>query len=279
MKQQSFDKYDDMCHQAAKTIADLIRTNNEEGRKTVLGLATGGTQEGVYDALVAMYEKEPEALSFKHVVTFNLDEYWPCEKNDSRSFFQFMKTRLFDKVDIDQKNHVHFLDGTVAAEDIEKHCTDYQQAIAAEGGLDLQLLGIGPNGHIAFNEPKANDPTFALNSGTRRIKLSEATKEANTDRPSDEALTMGIGDIMKAKSILLLANGAKKAQAVYDTVEAPYNAAKTPSSVLRFHKNFTVLTSEGAQSKLTGRGPNHPMREGVVYRNPAQSSCGEKRVR
>ena len=135
---------------AATQIAELIREKQSKNEKCVLGLATGSTPKSLYAELVRMHKEE--GLSFKNVITFNLDEYYPIEPDAIQSYHRFMKQQLFDKVDIDQ-NNCHIPDGTTAKENIKQHCSAYEQKITDAGGVDLQVLGIGVNGHIGFNEP------------------------------------------------------------------------------------------------------------------------------
>src|SRR5690606_29819226 len=151
----------------AKRIAELIRGKQEKGEQAILGLATGATPVNVYAELVRLHREEQ--LSFKNVVTFNLDEYYPMQPDSAQSYVTFMKKNLFDHVDIDPAN-IHIPDGTLQQDDIHAYCLRYEQKISELGGLDLQILGIGRTGHIGFNEPGS-----APNSGTRLVTLDDLT--------------------------------------------------------------------------------------------------------
>ncbi|MGN6640605.1 MAG: glucosamine-6-phosphate deaminase, partial [Mucilaginibacter sp.] len=201
----------------AKRIADLIRSKNDRGEQTVLGLATGVTPIGVYAELVRLHREE--GLSFKNVITFNLDEYYPMRPNAAQSYVTFMNENLFDHVDIDRAN-VHIPNGTLKQDDIAAFCLNYERQINALGGIDLQVLGIGRTGHIGFNEPGS-----APNSGTRLVTLDDLTRsDASRDfggksNVPTKAITMGIGTIFKAREIILMAWSAKKAPIIKKAVE------------------------------------------------------------
>ncbi len=187
----------------AKKIADLIRAKDANGEKTVLGLATGASPVGVYNELVRLHREE--GLSFKNVITFNLDEYYPMKPNVPQSYVAFMNHNLFDHIDINRAN-IHIPDGTLSKEDIAAFCLNYEKQIEDVGGLDLQILGIGRTGHIGFNEPGS-----APNSGTRLVTLDDITRaDAARDfggkgNVPTKAITMGIGTIFKAREIILMA--------------------------------------------------------------------------
>src|SRR5947209_7858857 len=157
--------------EAAKEIGELIRAKQSRGEKCVLGLATGSTPKTLYTELVRMHRHE--GLSFKNVVTFNLDEYYPIEKDAWQSYNSYMHRLLFDHIDIDRKN-IHIPNGELPKEEIKKHCADYEKQIEEVGGIDLQILGIGNNGHIGFNEPGSS-----IHSRTRLINLENSTRLAN----------------------------------------------------------------------------------------------------
>jgi len=185
----------------AQEIANLIRTKQSEYKKCVLGLATGSSPIKVYEELVRMHEEEE--LSFKNVVTFNLDEYYPMTKENTQSYWYFMHEHLFNHVDILPEN-INIPNGEVKPEEVHQFCIDYELKIKEAGGLDFQLLGIGRTGHIGFNEPGSH-----YNSGTRNITLDHITRiDAATaflgiDHVPRVAITMGIGTIRKAKRIVL----------------------------------------------------------------------------
>lgn len=192
----------------ARRIAAIIRNKQDKNESAVLGLATGATPVDVYNELVRMHQEEN--LSFKNVITFNLDEYYPMQPDAKQSYVRFMDENLFNHIDIRREN-IHVPDGTLDKADIASYCLRYEQKITAVGGLDLQVLGIGRTGHIGFNEPGS-----APNSGTRLVTLDDLTRrDASRDFGGKEnvptkAITMGIGTIFKAREIILMAWSKKK---------------------------------------------------------------------
>ena len=231
--------YEDMSRKAGNIIAAQVVAKPD----CVLGLATGSTPIGAYKRLVEGYEAGD--LDFSQVKTYNLDEYRGLPGTHDQSYRYFMNVNLFDHVNIDKAN-THVPDGLM--EDYEAACAEYDAAVAAAGGQDLQLLGIGNNGHIGFNEPGD-----AFVRGTHCVDLTESTIQANSrlfDSIEDvprQAYTMGIGTIMAAKMVLVMANGEVKAQAVHDMIYGPI----TPScqaSILQLHPNVVVVADEAALS-------------------------------
>ncbi len=228
---------------AARIIAALINRNPA----AVLGLATGSTPLGLYNELVRMHKEE--GLSFKHVKTFNLDEYIGLDPADPCSFFNEMHTNLLKKVDL-APDASHIPDGR--AKDIVASCEAYEASIKRAGGIDLQVLGIGHDGHLAFNEPGSS-----LSSRTRIKTLSKGTIKANArffgseERVPKHVMTMGLGTIMEARMCLMLAFGKEKADAVAATVEGPVSAS-CPASLLQFHQRALIILDEAAASKLAG---------------------------
>ncbi len=232
----------------ARVIADLIHKKNAEGKKAVIGLATGSTPKSLYAELVRMHREED--LSFKNVVTFNLDQYYPMEADALNSYHYFMRKYLFEQTDIDPKNY--FLpNGMIPKEKIKEHTADYEKKIADAGGLDLQILGIGNNGHIGFNEP--GSPVY---SKTRLITLDNNTRIANSHEFGNisevprMAITMGISTIMQAKSIILMAWGKTKAPVIKKAVEGK-PTEEIPASLLQHHDHCTFVLDEFAASDLT----------------------------
>lgn len=232
----------------ANRIATLIRAKDAKGEKTVLGLATGVTPIGVYNELVRQHRGE--GLSFKNVITFNLDEYYPMQPTAIQSYVAFMNQNLFDHVDIDRAN-IHIPDGTLAQDDIAAFCINYEKQIEELGGLDLQILGIGRTGHIGFNEPGS-----APNSGTRLVTLDDLTR---TDASRDfggkanvptKAITMGIGTIFKAREIILMAWSAKKAPIIKKAVEGELSG-EVPATYLQLSDNVEFILDADAASELT----------------------------
>ena len=232
----------------ARIIANLILEKQKAGLPAVLGLATGATPVGVYKELIRLHKEE--GLSFKNVITFNLDEYYPMKPTSVQSYVAFMNENLFDHIDIDKKN-IHIPDGTLALEDIAAFCLAYETKISDLGGLDLQLLGIGRTGHIGFNEPGS-----APNSGTRLVTLDDLTRsDASRDFGGKgnvpvKAITMGIGTIFKARQIILMAWSQKKAPIVKKAVEGEISA-EVPSTYLQLSDNVEFVLDEDAASFLT----------------------------
>ena len=221
----------------------------ENHPQTVLGLATGGTPLGVYRRLIEMHRLSK--LSFHSVTTFNLDEYVGLSPDHPASYRTFMQTHLFRHLDIpNEKTHVPRGD----AADLQKECLDYERQISNAGGIDLQLLGIGTDGHIAFNEPGSS-----LASRTRIKTLTDSTRSDNArffagkiEHVPPTAITMGIGTIRDAKQILLLATGSNKAEAVQACVEGPITSL-VPASALQLHAHVTIAIDEAAASQLRYR--------------------------
>lgn len=233
---------------AANQVANLIREKQKLGQPCVLGLATGNTPKAVYKELVRMHKQE--GLSFKNVITFNLDEYYPIDKDAFQSYNRFMKMHLFDHVDIDPKN-THVPDGEIPKEAIKEFAIQYERKIEEAGGIDLQLLGIGNNGHIGFNEPGSN-----INSRTRLTALDNSTRIANLYEFANIAqvprlaITVGINTILKAKQIILLAWGQVKAPVVQKAVEENVTEM-IPASMLQLHNDCLFVLDEAASSELT----------------------------
>jgi glucosamine-6-phosphate deaminase len=231
--------------QAAQLIASAIHRKPA----LVLGLATGGTMVGVYRHLVGLHNQG--SLDFSRVVTFNLDEYLGLPAAHSRSFHHFMHEILFAHVNVASHN-IHIPDGTISG-NYDQYCASYEDAIRTAGGIDLQLLGIGRNGHIGFNEP-----TSSLASRTRLKVLSKETLDDNSKffAPGQEsprcAITMGIGTILEARKVLLLATGTSKAAAVAKSIEGPITSAVS-ASALQLHPDVTFIIDDAAASQLTQR--------------------------
>lgn len=235
----------------AGEIATLIKEKAEKNEICVLGLATGSSPIGVYKELVHLHKTQ--GLSFKNVVTFNLDEYYPMTPDRQQSYVYFMHEHLFDHIDIPSEN-INIPDGTKAVSEIYEFCQAYEQKVQAFGGLDLQILGIGRTGHIGFNEPGSS-----LNSPTRLISLDSITiADAAGDFYSIEnvptrAITMGIETIMAAKRIILMAWGEKKATVIKEAVEGPIDD-RLPASYLQMHTNVQFILDQPAAGELTRIG-------------------------
>ncbi len=233
--------YEDMSKKTAAIIAAQVA----EKPDCVLGLATGSTPIGTYKNLVEWYENG--SLDFSQVRTVNLDEYRGLPRDNDQSYYYFMHDNLFNHVNIDEAN-TNVPDGTNPDADAE--CARYEALIASYGGQDLQLLGLGHNGHIGFNEPAQE-----FDKTTHCVDLQESTIEANkrffasADDVPKQAYTMGIGTIMKAKKILVVANGEGKADIVAKAFFGPVTP-EVPASILQFHPNVTIVVDEAAASKL-----------------------------
>ena len=233
--------YDDMSRKAANIIsAQIISKPN-----CVLGLATGSTPIGTYKVLVDRYNNGD--LDFSTVSTVNLDEYRGLTHDNDQSYYYFMMNNLFKHVNIDL-SRTHVPDGTIA--DADKACADYEEIVKSYGGVDLQLLGLGHNGHIGFNEPASEFP-----KATHCVDLTESTIQANArffekieDVPT-QAYTMGIGTIMAAKKVLLIASGKDKAEIVKKAFFGPV-VPEVPASILQMHQDVTIIIDEDAASLL-----------------------------
>lgn len=234
----------------ANEIEELVRIRNQVSEKTVLGLATGSTPVPLYKELIRRHKEE--GLSFKNVVTFNLDEYYPIVPEHPESYHCFMRQQLFDHIDIPAEN-IHIPDGNCDREEVLQMCQNYEEAIKAVGGLDIQILGIGRTGHIGFNEPGSS-----LSSQTRLVTLDSLTRsdaakdflgEYNVPR---HAITMGVGTIMNARKIYLLAWGRAKAEILKQTIEeSPSDTI--PASFLQNHSDTRIWIDGAAASELTRR--------------------------
>ncbi|GGH11828.1 glucosamine-6-phosphate deaminase [Pedobacter zeae] len=232
----------------AHRIAELIKSKQANNAPAVLGLATGVTPIAVYAELVRLHKEE--GLSFKNVITFNLDEYYPMAPTSAQSYVTFMNENLFNHIDIDRKN-VHIPDGTLELEDIPAFCLEYEKKIGDLGGLDIQILGIGRTGHIGFNEPGS-----APNSGTRLVTLDDLTRrDAARDFGGKsfvptKAITMGIGTIFKAREIILMAWSRKKASIIKKAVEGEISG-EVPATYLQLSDHVEFILDVPAASELT----------------------------
>ncbi len=243
-----FDEPGQLSLQVAKRIATLIEERNAVGDSLVLGLPTGSTPIGVYEQLVRMHREE--GLDFSRVVTFNLDEYHPMRPDSLQSYHRFMRENFFDHVNIAEEN-IHIPSGTVARDDVEAWCQQYEFEIQRAGGIDLMLLGIGRSGHIGFNEPGSG-----LQTRTRAIVLDEITrKDAASDFFGDdnvprEAITMGVGTILDAREVILIATGEHKGPIVQRAVEEEPTKEVT-AGFLQLHRDATFYLDRAAAGELT----------------------------
>ncbi|HBY56412.1 MAG TPA: glucosamine-6-phosphate deaminase [Candidatus Atribacteria bacterium] len=233
--------YHELSVQAAQLVAEQIAKK----KNTVLGLATGQTPAGMYMELVKKYKKGE--IDFSQVVTFNLDEYYGLSPECTQSYYYFMWNTFFRYINI-KKENVHLLNGMT--DNAEKECQQYEYFIQKSSGIDLQILGIGVNGHLGFNEPGTS-----FSSKTRLVTLAEETIQDNSKYFNDicevprQALTMGLGTIMKAQKIILLANGREKAPVVAKTINGPVST-EVPATVLRLHNDVTMLIDKEAACEI-----------------------------
>lgn len=227
--------YKELSKKAAKIIADEVIANPN----VILGLATGSTPIGTYKELVNMHNEED--LDFSKVVSFNLDEYYGLNSEHEQSYRYFMNENLFNHININNKN-TYIPNGMV--ENIENECKRYDQLVEEKGGIDLQLLGIGGNGHIGFNEP---DEELSIN--THLVDLAEHTIKANSrffnslEEVPKKAITMGLGGIMKAKKVLVLVSGIDKAEIIGKIINGKCST-KVPASILQMHPQATLIIDE-----------------------------------
>jgi glucosamine-6-phosphate deaminase len=236
------DNYDDMSGKAAAIIISKVR----HASRTVLGLATGGTPKATYEKLVQDHQKH--YTSYQNVASFNLDEYVGLHSDDKNSYHYYMETHLFRGIDI-PKDRCYLPDGL--AEDIYAECRQYDELIDRFGGVDLQLLGIGENGHIGFNEPGTS-----FTSMTHVVDIEESTRHANARFFNDvsevptQAITMGIHNILQSREIVLLASGSSKAEAIARLFNEGIHP-DFPASVLKNHRHVTVIADQDALSGVT----------------------------
>ncbi|MHB1095376.1 MAG: glucosamine-6-phosphate deaminase [Gemmatimonadaceae bacterium] len=242
------DDHQAVAVEVAQRIAGIIRARNAEGRAAVLGLATGSTPIGVYRELIRMHREEE--LSFKRVVSFNLDEYYPMAPDNIHSYHRFMWENLFSQVDVDPAN-VHIPDGMVPREKLDAWCAAYEQAIRDHGGVDIQILGIGKTGHIGFNEPgsgeKSRTRLVHLDTVTRRDAAADFFGEEFVPR---EAVTMGVATILDAREIVILATGEHKARIVRRAVEGQVDL-EVAATFLQRHPATTFFVDAAAAVELT----------------------------
>ncbi|PCH77661.1 MAG: glucosamine-6-phosphate deaminase [Flavobacteriaceae bacterium] len=232
----------------AHEIAQLIKDKEAQNQVCVLGLATGSSPIKVYEELVRLHKEE--GLSFKNVVTFNLDEYYPMTKESVHSFYYFMHEHLFNHIDLKTEN-INIPDGQIPTDELHQYCIDYELKIKEYGGLDFQLLGIGRTGHIGFNEPGSH-----YNSSTRSITLDHMTRAdaapsfLSIDNVPKKAITMGIGTVKNANRIVLLAWGNNKASIIKKTIEGDISS-DIPATYLQKHSNTTFVLNHEAAEDLT----------------------------
>jgi glucosamine-6-phosphate deaminase len=242
---QITEDYAELSREAARIVARAIHT--KPGLR--LGLSTGSTPLGLYKELIRLHREE--SLDFSRAVTFNLDEYIGISRAHPASFHSYMRKNFFDHVNVPEES-IHIPDGAMR-ENFDEYCRSYEELIRAAGGIDLQILGLGQEGHIAFNEPSSS-----LASRTRPKVLTRETVDDNRrffsedEQPPRAAITMGIGTILESRRVLLLASGAPKARAVALAVEGPVTSSVS-ASALQMHRDVTVLADRAAAANLAYR--------------------------
>ena len=255
-EQKKFEKINTVIHEnsqeasyyVAQEIISLVTQRQKEGKKMVLGLSTGSTPIKVYDYLVQAHKEQ--GVSFSNVISFNLDEYFPMEPESIHSYVRFMREHLFDHLDI-PTHQINIPDGQQNKESVRVYCQNYEQKIIAAGGIDIQILGIGRTGHIGFNEPGSS-----LKSKTRLVRLDRITRlDAASDffgkeNVPSKAITMGVGTIMDAKRIILMAWGEGKANIIKQAVEGPIQES-IPATFLQNHLNCDFIIDRAAATSLT----------------------------
>jgi glucosamine-6-phosphate deaminase len=242
------EEYDHIARRIAGRIAEIVGEKNRVGRQTVLGLATGSTPIGIYRELIRLQREE--GLDLSRVVTFNLDEYFPMAPDSLHGYHRFMWENFFEHVNVDPKN-VHIPRGDLSRDEVVAQCRDYERAIHEAGGIDFQILGIGQTGHIGFNEPGSS-----ATSRTRLVALDTITRRAaaadffGTENVPVEAITMGVGTILEAREIVLVATGEHKAAIVKRAVEGEIDH-EVAATYLQGHPNATVYLDAAAAAELT----------------------------
>ncbi len=229
----------------SKKAAAMVRSQIILKPDCVLGLATGDTPMGMYQELIKIYENKE--VDFSEVTVFNLDEYCNLSRKNPHSYYYYMHHNFFNYINVNKKN-THIPNGT--AEDIDEECRNYERQIKNKGGIDLQVLGIGVNGHIGFNEPDVN-----FEAETHLVKLDKMTIEANArffnskDKVPTSAISMGIKTIMQSRMLVLLANGETKAEAIYKTIKGKI-CPEVPASIIQLHPNATIIIEKNAAKLL-----------------------------
>ena len=230
----------------ASDIGDLVSRRASEGRPAVLGLATGSTPIRLYAELVRLHR---QGLSFSNVITFNLDEYLGIGREHPESYWKFMHSHLFEHIDISREN-IHIPDGSIPADSLADYCDSYERKIAASGGIDLQVLGIGRNGHIGFNEPGAvaNLPTHVTELNPVTIR-DAASSFGGSENVPQRAITMGVRTILEARRVALLAFGHAKAEIVQRAL-TPGVTAEVPATYLQLHGDSAYFLDQEAAAHL-----------------------------
>ena len=241
MKIVKVNDYEELSDQAFAYLVDNIKEKDEP----VVGLATGSTPEGMYQRLIQKYQNKE--MSFKNVTTFNLDEYVGLHKTNEQSYYYYMYDKLFNHIDIKSEN-IYLPNGM--ATDLEQECTNFEKVLKEKGPIHVQVLGMGVNGHIGFNEPGT-----PFTSRTQIVQLGESTRKSNSrffnsvDEVPTRAITMGIGTIMESEKVVLLVSGENKADALARLVDGEV-AEDAPASILQHHADATIIADAAALSKV-----------------------------
>jgi glucosamine-6-phosphate deaminase len=227
----------------AQQVAKKINKNNIAGKATVLGLATGSSPIEMYKELIRLHKEE--GLSFKNVITFNLDEYMPMDHASDKSYHYFMDQNLFNHIDIDKSN-VNVPSGDLEESAVGAYCESYEKKIAEAGGLDIQILGIGRTGHVGFNEPGSSEDSITRMVVLNKVTIADAASDfGGEDGVPKKAITMGVSTIMKAKKIYLMAWGEKKAEIVKESINANITD-QVPATYLQNHNDVEYVLDKGA---------------------------------
>ena len=231
----------------AQKFVDNINLVLKKKKKCVISIPTGNSPINFYQSLINLYKEKK--ISFKNVIFFNLDEFFPISKHHRESYYYYLQTKLFNHIDL-PRNNINLLEGDIKEKSLKKYCESFEKNIKKLGGLDIQILGIGRNGHIGFNEPGSN-----INSITRKVRISNDSLNiiskdfSNKTRIPKEALTLGINTILSAKKIYLLAWGLEKASIIKNTLKGKVNS-DIPSTYLQNHNNVSFILDKDAASKI-----------------------------
>jgi glucosamine-6-phosphate deaminase len=238
-----YDTKSEASKYVASELAKKITENNDKGLSTVLGLATGSSPIDMYQELIRFHQEE--GLSFKNVITFNLDEYMPMSHDSEKSYHYFMDHNLFNHIDIDKSN-VHVPSGDLHENEVKAYCEDYEKKIADAGGLDIQILGIGRTGHVGFNEPGSAEDSITRMVILNKVTVADAAPDfGGADKVPTKAITMGVSTIMKARKVYLMAWGEKKAEIVKESLENVITD-QVPATYLQKHSNVEYVLDKGA---------------------------------
>ena len=248
VKTQVFNTKKEASVYVAQQIQQLISSNNLSGKRTVLGLATGSSPIVMYQELIRMHQEE--GLSFKNVISFNLDEYFPMKPEALESYHFFMNHNLFDHIDID-KNNVYLPKGTLNESEVDQFCLEYENKIKEAGGIDIQILGIGRTGHVGFNEPGSKEDSITRMVILNKVTIADAVNDfGSEDLVPKKAITMGVSTILNAKKIFLMAWGEKKAKIVAESL-LNLISEEVPATYLQKHSNVEYVLDKEASGVIS----------------------------